>query len=81
MPHPTRCEAVAASLRDALATTPALADGIPVSASVGIGFADAGQHLGPAIADADREVNHEKIDRRRRPEQRGIPRDVPALSR
>jgi diguanylate cyclase (GGDEF)-like protein len=55
--------AVASSLRAAIQTTPNLDGTVPVSASIGVGFASSGRTLGKAIATADRGVNNDKTSR------------------
>ncbi|MDQ1479086.1 MAG: hypothetical protein QOE62_4315, partial [Actinomycetota bacterium] len=56
-------EDVAESLRDLFHHTPALDNGISVSASIGSARAPAGSNIDRAIAAADRGVNLEKISR------------------
>ena len=55
--------AIASALRAAFGATPALAGAIPVSASVGVGFAARGAQLTAALAEADRGVNVDKVTR------------------
>jgi GGDEF domain-containing protein len=56
-------ETLRTRLRAAFAHTPALEPGVPVSASVGAGFAATGLELGQAFAAADRGVHDEKTRR------------------
>jgi diguanylate cyclase (GGDEF)-like protein len=65
LPAATEAEtnAVGSALRAAFANAPSLDGVVPVSASVGAGFATDGTEFGPAVATADRGVHLEK-DRR-----------------
>jgi hypothetical protein len=56
-------EALASSLRARFRSAPTLDDVVPISASVGLGFAPDGRALGAAIAAADRGANIEKVRR------------------
>ncbi len=60
---PAATHAFAATVRQALEQAPDLDHGVPVSASVGMGYAATGELLGNAIAAADREVNTDKTRR------------------
>ena len=57
---PAATETVAQTIQTAFRDAPALDQLIPVSASVGLGFAPNGATFGQAVATADRGVNHEK---------------------
>jgi diguanylate cyclase (GGDEF)-like protein len=59
-------EAVADLLRNALRSTPPINDRIPVSASIGVGYAASGGDIGRALAEADRLLYEEKGARRSR---------------
>jgi diguanylate cyclase (GGDEF)-like protein len=65
VPDATRMstEALASSLRARFRSAPTLDDVVPISASVGLGFAPDGRALGAAIATADRGANIEKVRR------------------
>jgi diguanylate cyclase (GGDEF)-like protein len=67
-------EAVAASLRAALAVAPAVDGLVPVSASIGVGVAAAGRNLGAALAEADRRLYEDKSSKSSR--RRGEPMTV-----
>ena len=58
-----RTHTIADSLRAAFQTATALDGVVPVSASIGVGFAPSGRSLGTAFAAADRGVSIAKVDR------------------
>jgi diguanylate cyclase (GGDEF)-like protein len=55
--------AVSSTLLDAFRNPPSLDGVVPVSASIGAGYAESGRTLGPAIGVADRRVNVNKESR------------------